>query len=83
MTLFISYGMTRSGSTLAFETEKAILENYGMPQDKIVYKGLENWIENYLPEKYLSDIDSLKKLMRRLSIILLFLKHMGPLIRNL
>ena len=29
--------MTRSGSTLAFETEKAILENYGMPQDKIVY----------------------------------------------
>lgn len=62
MTLFISYGMTRSGSTLAFETEKAILENYGMPQDKIVYKGLENWIENYLPEKYLSDIDSLKKI---------------------
>ena len=54
--------MTRSGSTLAFETEKAILENYGMPQDKIVYKGLENWIENYLPEKYLSDIDSLKKI---------------------
>ena len=24
MTLFISYGMTRSGSTLAFETEKVI-----------------------------------------------------------
>lgn len=62
MTLFISYGMTRSGSTLAFETEKAILENYGMPQDKIIFKGLENWIENYLPEKYLSDIDSLKKI---------------------
>ncbi len=62
MTLFISYGMTRSGSTLAFETEKAILENYGMSQDKIVYKGLENWIENYLPEKYLSDIDSLKNI---------------------
>ncbi len=54
--------MTRSGSTLAFETEKAILENYGMPQDKIIFKGLENWIENYLPEKYLSDIDSLKKI---------------------
>ena len=65
MTLFISYGMTRSGSTLAFETEKAILENYGMPQDKIVYEGLENWIENYLPEKYLSDIDSLKKIYKR------------------
>ena len=62
MPLFISYGMTRSGSTLAFETEKAILENYGMSQDKIIFKGLENWIENYLPEKYLSDIDSLKKI---------------------
>ena len=36
MTLFISYGMTRSGSTLAFETEKAILEKYGMPQEKII-----------------------------------------------
>ena len=62
MTLFISYGMTRSGSTLAFETEKAILENYGMSQDKIIFKGLENWIENYLHEKYLGDIDSLKKI---------------------
>ena len=62
MTLFISYGMTRSGSTLAFETEKAILEKYGMPQEKIIIKGLENWIENYLPEKYLSDINSLKKI---------------------
>ena len=54
--------MTRSGSRLAFEPEKAILENYGMPQDKITFKGLENWIENYLPEKFLSDIDSLKKI---------------------
>ena len=62
MTLFISYGMTRSGSTLAFETEKAILEKYGMPQEKIIIKGLESWIENYLPEKYLSDINSLKKI---------------------
>ena len=62
MTLFISYGMTRSGSTLAFETEKAILEKYGMPQEKIIIKGLENWIENYLPEKYLSDINSLKRI---------------------
>ena len=62
MTLFISYGMTRSGSTLAFETEKAILEEYGMPQEKIIIEGLENWIENYLPEKYLSDINSLKKI---------------------
>ena len=75
--------MTRSGSTLAFETEKAILENYGMPQDKVIFKGLENWIENYLPEKYLSDIYSLKKLIRKLLINLLFLKHMGALIRNL
>lgn len=62
MTLFISYGMTRSGSTLAFETEKAILEKYGMPQEKIIIEGLESWIENYLPEKYLSDINSLKKI---------------------
>ena len=62
MTLFISYGMTRSGSTLAFETEKAILEKYGMSQEKIMIEGLENWIENYLPEKYLSDINSLKKI---------------------
>tara|TARA_Y100000589_G_scaffold264709_1_gene255469 strand:+ start:357 stop:1190 length:834 start_codon:yes stop_codon:yes gene_type:complete len=65
MTLFISYGMTRSGSTLAFETEKAILEKYGMPQQKINFKGLESWIENYLPEKYLSDIDSLKKINQK------------------
>ena len=62
MTLFISYGMTRSGSTLVFETEKAILEKYRMPQEKIIFEGLENWVENYLPEKYLSDIDCLKKI---------------------
>ncbi len=49
MTLFIFYGTTRSGSTLAFETEKAILEKYGMPQEKIIIKGLGNLIENYLP----------------------------------
>ena len=62
MTLFISYGMTRSGSTLAFETEKVILEKYGMSQEKIMIEGLENWIENYLPEKCLSDINFLKKI---------------------
>ena len=65
MALFISYGMTRSGSTLAFETEKALLEKYGMPQQKIIFEGLGSWIENYLPEKYLSDIDSLKKIHQK------------------
>ena len=65
MTLLISYGMTRSGSTLAFETKKAILEKYGMPQQKIIFEGLGSWIENYLPEKYLSDIDSLKKINQK------------------
>ena len=57
--------MTRSGSTLAFETEKAILEKYGMTQQKIIFEGLGSWIENYLPEKYLSDIDSLKKINQK------------------
>ena len=76
MTLFISYGMTRSGSTLAFETEKAILEKYGMPQEKIMIEGLENWIENYLPEKYLSDINSLKKINEKtLSNFVVFKTH--------
>tara|TARA_A100000164_G_scaffold332664_1_gene322715 strand:- start:89 stop:922 length:834 start_codon:yes stop_codon:yes gene_type:complete len=65
MALLISYGMTRSGSTLAFETEKAILEKYGMTQQKIIFEGLGSWIENYLPEKYLSDIDSLKKINQK------------------
>lgn len=76
MTLFISYGMTRSGSTLAFETEKAILEKYGMPQEKIMIEGLENWIENYLPEKYLSDINFLKKINEKtLSNFVVFKTH--------
>ena len=65
MTLLISYGMTRSGSTLAFETKKAILEKYGMPQQKINFEGLGSWIENYLPEKYLNDIDSLEKINQK------------------
>ena len=57
--------MTRSGSTLAFETKKAILEKYGMPQQKINFEGLGSWIENYLPEKYLNDIDSLEKINQK------------------
>ena len=83
MALFYVYGMTRSGSTLAFETEKNNIRKLRNVSGKIVYKGLENWIENYLPEKYLSDIDSLKKINEKTLDNFVVLKHMGPLIRNL
>ncbi len=54
MPLIICYGMTRSGSTLAFQVVSGILQINGFTQNKLNYPFLKEKKENFIPARIIT-----------------------------
>ena len=53
MAIFLCYGITRSGSTLGFETVRAALKLHGFSQEKLQLEAFRERTDNYIPASQL------------------------------
>ena len=78
MPLIICYGMTRSGSTLAFQLVSGILQINGFKQNKLDYPFLKEKRENFIPSRIMTS-DLLNEINQISGENYLAIKTHGPL----
>ncbi len=77
--IYISYGMWKSGSTLAFELTRAILEQNGYPQTRLSQSGISiDERINFVPELYTPELEAIEQEARARGYPIVLKTHARP-----